>query len=270
MYLTDDSKSTKDLQDAIALSPYSKPAIAAFLSIYKSAKDFLDARIFLEIRKQVEHLINSPLNLRKSLDRAKMGRLIAIAELTHRRALPNGFEPLHLLGEETEQLEIDFPESSNGSDSPDRETESEKNSLRQLKQVTEERDRAQETASRYQQQLLEFEAFTQFLLLGRIFPAPITTNGLEDAPLLQVFGGARSLSEVHQAYRELRKAWHPDISPFSESETNARFHWLKQAYTTLVNHWSRFDPQNKDIPQERIEKLKAQKLRWSPESFWYW
>jgi len=118
--------------------------------------------------------------------------------------------------------------------------------------------------------LKEYEAFCRFLLVGRVLPAPVTTNGLEDAPLLQVFGGARSLSEVHQAYRELRKAWHPDISPFSESETNARLDWLKQAYTTLVNNWSRFDPQNMEIPAERVEKLKAQELRWEAASFWYW
>ena len=78
---------------------------------------------------------------------------------------------------------------------------------------------------------------------------------------------------MHRAYKELRKAWHPNISPFSESETNARFDWLKQAYTTLVNNWSRFDPQNPQIPAERVEKLKGQQLQWESQSFWvmfYW
>jgi hypothetical protein len=54
-------------------------------------------------------------------------------------------------------------------------------------------DRAQEQASRYQQQLLDFEKFVQCLLLGRVLCPPVETNGLENAPLLQVFGGARSI-----------------------------------------------------------------------------
>ena len=56
MYLTDDTYSTTELQRAISLSPLSKPAIAAFVGFYKVAKDFLDARIFLEIRMQIEQL----------------------------------------------------------------------------------------------------------------------------------------------------------------------------------------------------------------------
>lgn len=264
MYLTDDTISTKQIQDAVSQSPVSKPAVTAFLSIYQSAKDFLDGQIFRQIRANIETLINSPLNLRKRLDKAKFGRYIALAELTHRRALPAGFEPLHLLGETTEQLEMDFP---GGDDGNQEDTASDNRSFRKLKQ---ERDQAKQEAARYVQQLKEYEQFCRFLLVGRILPVPIETNGLEQAPLLQVFGGARSLSEVHQAYRELRKAWHPDISPFSESETNQRFDWLKKAYTTLVNNWSRFDPQNMEIPRDRVQKLQSQTLTWEPESFWYW
>ncbi|NBD32802.1 MAG: hypothetical protein GVY17_07530 [Cyanobacteria bacterium] len=70
--------------------------------------------------------------------------------------------------------------------------------------------------------------------------------------------------------KELRKAWHPDISPFSKSETNQRFDWIQKAYTTLTRNWSRFDPQNMDIPRDRVEKLKSQTLTWEPDSFWYW
>jgi hypothetical protein len=263
MYLTDDTISTEQLQDAIARSPLSKPAVATFLKIYKSSKEFLDSQIFRQIRANIEALIESPLNLRKRLDKAKMGRYVALAELTHRRALPAGFEPLHLLGETTEQIEMDF--SSDDGDSQDHACD--KSNYRELQQ---ERDRAQAEANRYYEQLKQYEQFCRFLLIGKILPAPLETNGLEDAPLLQVFGGARSLSEVHQAYRELRKAWHPDISPFSESETNQRFDWLKKAYTTLVNNWSRFDPQNMDIPSDRVSKLQNQQLSWNPESFWYW
>lgn len=235
MYLTDKSIPTEQLQSAIAQSPYTKSAIESFLQFYKSAKGCLDNRIFSEIRQSIESLIGSPLNLRKSLDRAKLGRFVAIAELTHRRALPTNVKPLYLLGES--------PEEQYQEPSPQEETLSK--SLRQ------------------------YEQFCRLLLVGKILPAPVETNGLEDAPLLKVFWGARSLQEVHTAYKELRKKWHPDISPFSESETNARFHWLKQAYKLLTENWSRFDPQNPEIPRSRIEKLKAQKLQWKPESFWY-
>jgi len=260
MYLTDDTYSTTELQRAISLSPLSKPAIAAFVGFYKVAKDFLDTRIFLEIRRQIEQLIETRLNLRKSLDKAKMGRMLAVAELTHRRALPEGVEPLHLLAKTSEQLEMAFAEEEENAVSQAVSTPENSTTFKQLKQ---ERDACLES-------LRQYEAFVRLLLVGRIFPPPLITNGLEEVPLLQVFGGARTLSELHQAYKTLRKAWHPDISPYAESETNARFYWLKQAYTTLINNWSRFDPQNQEIPATRIEKLKNQQLQWSPESFWYW
>jgi len=260
MYLTDDTHSTTELQRAISLSPLSKPAIAALIGFYKVAKDFLDARIFLEIRMQIETLIETPLNLRKSLDQAKMGRMLAVAELTHRRALPEGVEPLQLLEKTSEQLEMDFSENEEKSSPQAVPTPEDSTAFRQLKQ---ERDSCLES-------LRQYEAFVRLLLVGRIFPPPLITNGLEETPLLQVFGGARTLTELHHAYKTLRKAWHPDISPYSEAETNARFHWLKQAYSTLINNWSRFDPQNREIPASRIEKLKSQHLQWTPQSFWYW
>jgi hypothetical protein len=270
MFLPDQNYSTDTLYNQLLESPVSKGAIAFFSEVYKVAKSFVAPSIFASLRPRVEETAGMSLNLRSKVDKARFGRILTISELTYRGHSLEGFTPVKLLGETQQQQEIDFPEPPSGDDLPDRETENEDDLSHQLKRVTQERDRAQEKANHYHKQLEEFEAFTQILLLGRIFPEPITTNGLEDAPLLQVFGGARSLSEVHQAYKTLRKAWHPDISPYSESETNARFDWLKKAYTTLVTNWSRFDPQNKDIPQERIEKLKAQKLRWSPESFWYW
>lgn len=259
MFLPDQDYSTDTLYSKLLESPVSKGAIAFFSEAYKIAKSFVAPSIFATLRPRIEEVAGMELNLRSKADKARFGRILTISELTYRGHPLEGFSPLKLLEGEPQQLEMEFPEAGvEDTTSPE------------LEQIREERDRAQETASRYQQQLLEFEKFTQLLLVGRIFPAPVETNGLEDAPLLQVFGGARSLSEVHQAYRELRKAWHPDISPYSESETNARFDWLKKAYTTLVNNWSRFDPQNHDIPQERIEKLKAQSLQWEAESFWYW
>ena len=281
MYLTDKDYPTDQLKAMVVEPPVSKGAIEAFTNIYKITRGFLDNAVFTKVRDRIESALGSPLNLRKRLDKATFGRFIVWGELSHRQALPYGWQSFNLLMDDEptiEQLVIPFDGQSHSKDAPTetKDTSKEvdfsnqKNLSKEVKEIKEERDRATAQARRYHQQLREFEEFTKLLLVGRIFAEPPKLNGLEEAPLLQVFGGARSLSEVHQAYRELRKAWHPDISPFGESETNARFDWLKKAYTTLVNNWSRFDPQNEQIPADRIEKLKAQQLRWEADSFWYW
>lgn len=264
MFLPDHEYKSNKLYDYLLDSPVSKSAISFFSEVYRTAKEFVAPSIFATLRPKIEDIAGMSLNLRSKVDKARFGRILTISELTYRGHSLEGFKPLHLLEDSPQQLEMDFSGSNDG-ESEDKACD---NTL--LRKLEEERNEAQATANRYHQQLKEYEAFCQFLLVGRILPAPITTNGLEDAPLLQVFGGARSLSEVHSAYRELRKAWHPDISPFSESETNQRFDWLKKAYKLLTENWSRFDPQNMDIPTERIEKLKSQQLTWEPESFWYW
>jgi hypothetical protein len=258
MFLPDNDYSTDTLYNQLLESPVSKGAIAFFAEVYKIAKSFVAPSVFASLRPRVEETAGMSLNLRSKVDKARFGRILTISELTYRGHALEGFTPVKLLESEPQQLEMEFAADVEKPTSPE------------LEQVKQERDRAQEKANHYHKQLEEFEAFTQFLLLGRIFPEPITTNGLEKAPLLRVFGGPTTLDQLHQAYRELRKAWHEDISPFSKTETNNRFHWLKQAYTTLVNNWSRFDPQSMAIPKERISKLQAQQLQWDAESFWYW
>ena len=278
MFLPDKDYQSDTLYNHLLLSPVSNKAIGLFSQIYKVAKSFIAPSIFASIRPRVEEVAGMSLNLRTKVDKARFGRILTISELSYRGHALEGFKPLHLLEDSPQQLEMDLEDENLLEDAPtktkdtsnDIDSPNQKNLSEDIEEVKEERDRANNRATRYHQLLKEYEEFTRLLLVGRIFPAPIVTNGLEEAPLLQVFGGARSLSEVHQAYKELRKAWHPDISPFGESETNARFHWLKQAYTTLVNNWSRFDPQNEQIPADRIEKLKAQELRWDAGSFWYW
>jgi len=249
MYLIEETISSQQLQFAVSSSPYNKDAIDCYLLVYRSAKTFLHPLIFGEIRQKIEAMLQTTLNLKKSLERAKFGYFIAIAELTHRQELPEGVTPMSLLSEESS-----FESKS-------------KNTVETEATASKE---TSDASNRYWQQLKEYEAFCRFLLVGKVLPNPVETNGVEEAPLLQVFGGARSLQEVHTAYKSLRKAWHPDISPFSEAEANARFHWLKQAYTMLTQHWNRFDPQNPDLPADRIEKLKGQQLQWKPQSFWYW
>ena len=272
MYLTDKDFPTATLQEMVVEPPISDSAIEAFIQVYKVSKGFLNKAVFSKIRQRIESAIGDSLNLRKTLDKATFGRFIIWGELSHRQALPQGWQHLNLLMEDEpyiDQLVIPFEEVGKPEPKPEPKPCSTVKEVETIASVKEERDRANDRASRYHQLLKEYEEFTRLLLVGKILPKPLVTNGLEDSPLLQVFGKARSLQEVQNAYKELRKLWHPDISPFGESETNARFDWLKKAYTTLVNNWSRFDPQNMDIPVERIEKLKAQQLRWKPESFWY-
>lgn len=231
------------LIEALNLSPLEKAHVTFFSDIYKTAKKFLEESILKKIRGKLEEN-QGKLNLRKKIDKANLGQYIAIAELTHRQSLPSPFAP------------VSFSEVKN-----EPETE-QKTSEVEPKSTTRE-------GERYNQMLAEYEAFIRLLLVGKIFPAPIETNGLENSPILKVFDSARTLDEVHRAYKKLIKLWHPDHSPYSFHESRDRFIWVKQAYQLLIDNWQKFDPQNKDIPASRVEKLMNQKLCWKPETFWY-
>lgn len=231
---------------ALNLSPLEKAHANFFSDLYKLAKQFLEESIFNKIRKKLEENCGK-LNLRKKIDKANLGHYIAIAELTHRQALPNKFTPV---SEET-TCEVEPEQKAETPKEPESKT------------------REQTSAERYNQMLAEYEAFIRFLLVGKIFPAPIETNGLENSPILKVFDKAKTLDEVHQAYKKLIKLWHPDLCTYNEKEARERFTWLKQAYQMLINNWQKFDPQNMDIPASRLEKLMIQELRWKADSFWY-
>lgn len=222
--------------------PFCRESVERLVQTYQENKKYFDPSIFYEIRDRIERKRGERFNLKKRLEKAEFGRFLVLEELSHRKALPEGWSPVFII--------------SPPQDEPPEEDEGEE-------EIKEERDRLI-------QSLREYENFCRLLLVGKILPKPVETNGLENSPLLRVFGGARSLQEVHRAYRELRKAWHPDISPFSEKESNDRFYWLKKAYQMLTENWSKYDPQNLDIPPHRVNKLLSQQLIWSPESFWYW
>ena len=245
---------TQALQEALNLSPFEKAHVTFFSDIYKSAKTFLDGTIFNKIRVKLEEN-QGTLNLRKKIDKAKLGHYIAIAELTHRQSLPSPFAPVSFGEDQNEQTTSEVEGEPNANPHADSE-----------QTTSEQKDDPKE---RYNKMLAEYEAFIRLLLVGKIFPAPIETNGLENCPILKVFDKARTLDEVHRAYKKLIKLWHPDHSPFSDHESRSRFKWIKQAYQMLVDNWQKFDPQNPNIPASRVKKLMNQKLCWKPESFWY-
>ena len=248
MFIPDNDYQSNSLYDHLLFSPVSSTAIAFFSEIYKLAKKFIEPSIFASLRPRIEEVAGFSLNLRTKADKARFGRILSISELTYRGHAMEGFKPLYLLEDQPE------PE-------PEPQT---------IEEVEEETiDTLREERDRYYQQLKEFEEFTQFLLLGKIFPAPITTNGLENAPLLQVFGGARSLQTLHCGYQKLLKLWHPDLCSYAPKEAQERFSFLRKAYVVIVNNWSSFNPQNMSIPQSRIDKLMNQELKWKPETWWY-
>ena len=281
MYLTDKDYPTDQLKAMVVEPPVSKGAIEAFTNIYKITRGFLDNAVFTKVRDRIESALGSPLHLRKRLDKATFGRFIVWGELSHRQALPYGWQPFNLLMDDEptiEQLVIPFDDKNPSKDAPtetkdtsnDIDSPNQKNLSEDIEEVKEERDRANDRATRYHQLLKEYEDFTRLLLVGRIFAEPPKLNGLEKAPLLQVFGSPTTLDQLHSNFKILRSKHHPDNSPFQAQEAADRFVWLKKAYLMLCDNWVRFSPTNSEIPSDRIEKLKAQQLRWKPESFWYW
>lgn len=256
MYITDSHFDTQTLQRAIEDNPFSKPAIVVFLDVYGCSKDYLDRDIFCQIRERIEEIVGCPLNLRKRLDKAKMGRFIIWGELSHRQALPQDWQPLNLLISRESFCE----ESSEDCKQEDDQSEIDK--------LRKKHDEAQDQIHQYWEKLREYENFCRLLLLGKILPKPSTTNGLESSPIFQIFEGSTSLDELHKSYKKLLQRWHPDLSSMSPKEAAERFDYIKKAYNLLVNNWNSFNPQSLDIPTSRIKKLKSQQLQWSPESFW--
>ncbi|MFB6276089.1 MAG: J domain-containing protein, partial [Halothece sp.] len=238
MFLPDNQYNNDTLYNNLLDSPVSKSAIAFFSEVYKTAKDFVAPAIFATLRPKIEDIAGMSLNLRSKVDKARFGRILTISELTYRGHSLEGFKPLRLLEDTPQQQELDFSGSDDG-DSQDHACENP-----YYRELQQQRDRAQAEAAQAKQQLREFEQFTQLLLLGKIFHQPAELNGLQDAPLLKVFGSPTTLDKLHENFRTLRAKHHPDQSPFQAQEATDRFNWLKQAYSMLVENWVRFSPTN--------------------------
>jgi len=65
-------------------------------------------------------------------------------------------------------------------------------------------------------------------------------NVLEAAQVLDIPGRA-SLYDIHTLFRELAKAWHPDISRHDPKISHTRFIRVREAYEILVDYCMNFE-----------------------------
>lgn len=228
-------------------SPYEKSNFYALIEIYTEARDYLAKPIFDDLKKSLESLLSLPFDLRQKIDRSKLGYYVTIAELSYRQALPEGFTEVFPLDDLNLGKQYSLP-------------------FREEKEV----ENLKEEKENLQRSLYQFEKFCQFLLVGKIFPNPAPTNGIENTPLLRVFNSPLNLDNLHREYKQLRIKHHPDISPFPEHKAEALFYWLKKAYESLCQNWHKFDPYNMEMPRDRVEKLKSQNLTFSLHDLRYW
>lgn len=249
VFLQGQEFTTQKLRRVMENNPLSKSSISFFLEVYHSSKNYLDISIFNQIRYRIEEIAEVKFNLRKRLDKAKMGRFIVWGELTHRKSLPHNLQPITIL-----RLEEPFSQDV-------------KEELNQQKEKTQSGN-MKESLNTYWQKLREYENFCRFLLVGRILPKPVKTNGIECSPLFRIFKGAYTLDQLNSIYKQLLQKWHPDLSSHSPNESRERFDYIQKAYFLIINNWNTFNPQNLDIPLSRINRLQAQILKWSPSSFW--
>jgi hypothetical protein len=219
------------LIEALERNPLSKASIKIYLDCLSSSQGYLDKTIFNRLRRRLEVYRGSHFDFRSRLDRAEAGRYIAWGELSYRKELPAGWQP----------------PSFNLQLSP----------------------KPSQPSPKVNDPLKEHWHFTKLLKQGRILNRPSTFNGMEKTPLFQVFGNPTTLDELNGNYRTLRMKHHPDVSPYSQSEAEERFHWLGQAYRKLCDNWSRFDPRSQEIPKERVNSQLTKRLKFQ-NGWWYW
>lgn len=253
---------TPTLKQVMEDNPLSKSSILFFLKVYQSSKNYLDYSIFLQIRKQIEEISEVKFNLKKRLDKAKMGRFIVWGELTHRNALPHNLQPLNLL------VSSESFSNQNSSNYTETKESSPETNFYKEKSVNQEKKQVDPDIDNYWKKLKEYENFCRFLLVGKILPKPVKTNGIECSPLFKIFKGVYTLDNLNIVYKELLQKWHPDLSCHSPHESSERFDYIRKAYHLIINNWNSFNPKNLEIPSSRVNRLKSQKLKWTPDSFW--
>lgn len=171
------------------------------------------------------------LDLRRKQDRLQLAHLAAREELDFARSLPQGLERLADLPPETQyQPEI-----------------------------------AESESDRY----ARLEKFTLLLLTGRILPSGQPLNGTQDAPAMRILGSPKTLTELEYNYKQLVKHHHPDLSPFSAEEAQARFTYVRKLYQLTRRCWEQLKP-TATISQETLQHRLKARVPYSPESFWYW
>jgi len=173
------------------------------------------------------------LDLRRKQDRLQLAHFAAREELDFARSLPEGLQPI-----------ADLPADHH---SPPAEVETETESERYAR----------------------LEKFTLLLLTGRILPSGQPLNGTQDAPAMRILGSPKTLTELEYNYKQLLKHHHPDISPFSTEEAQARFTYIRKLYQLTRKCWETLKPTVVISAETLQHRLKA-RVPYSPESFWYW
>jgi len=223
--------SLEQLEEITTLNPAHQQAVEALIGFYQFVRSTWTANAIAQL-KQVHDL-----DLRRKQDRLQLAHFAARRELDFARSLPEGLQPL-----------ADLPAEKND------------------QQATAETETETESAS---ERYARLEKFTLLLLTGRILPSGPPLNGTQEAPAMRVLGSPKTLTELEANYKQLVKHHHPDISPFSTEEAQARFTYLRKLYQLTRKCWDQLKP-TAIISQQTLQHRLQGRVPYSPESFWYW
>ncbi|NBD32499.1 MAG: hypothetical protein GVY17_05910 [Cyanobacteria bacterium] len=223
--------SLEQLEEITTLNPAHQQAVEVLLGFYQFVRSTWTANAIAQLKDAHD------LDLRRKQDRLQLAHFAAREELDFARSLPQGLQPVADLP----------PEKDDQPATPKVETETES---------------ASERYSR-------LEKFTLLLLTGRILPSGQPLNGTQEAPAMRILGSPKTLTELEYNYKQLVKHHHPDISPFSTEEAQARFTYIRKLYQLTRKCWEQLKP-TAIISQQTLQHRLQARVPYSPESFWYW
>ncbi|NBD17160.1 MAG: hypothetical protein GVY04_13765 [Cyanobacteria bacterium] len=225
--------SLEQLEEITTLNPAHQQAVEALLGFYQFVRSTWTANAIAQLKQAHD------LDLRRKQDRLQLAHFAAREELDFARSLPEGLQPI-----------ADLPSDNHyqsATATAETETETESDSERYAR----------------------LEKFTLLLLTGRILPSGPPLNGTQEAPAMRVLGSPKTLTELEANYKQLVKHHHPDISPFSTDEAQARFTYIRKLYQLTRKCWDQLKP-TAIISQQTLQHRLQARVPYSPESFWYW
>lgn len=223
----------EELETITSLNPAHQQAIDTLLSFYQFIRSTWTASAIAQLKKAYD------LDLRRKQDRLQLAHFAAREELDFARSLPEGLQPIADLPQEHHNQQFNYCPTA----TPETESASE----------------------RY----VRLEKFTLLLLTGRILPSGPPLNGTQEAPAMRILGSPKTLTELEANYKQLVKHHHPDISPFSTEEAQARFTYIRKLYQLTRKCWDQLNP-TAIISRQTLQHRLQGRVPYSPESFWYW
>jgi len=227
--------SLEQLEEITTLNPAHQQAVEALLGFYQFVRSTWTANAIAQLKQAHD------LDLRRKQDRLQLAHFAAREELDFARSLPQGLQPVADLPQENHTQQFNYCPTA----TPEAETES--------------------ASERY----ARLEKFTLLLLTGRILPSGQPLNGTQEAPAMRILGSPKTLTELEYNYKQLVKHHHPDISPFSTEEAQARFTYIRKLYQLTRKCWEQLQP-TAIISQQTLQHRLQARVPYSPESFWYW